>query len=412
MPTKTLTQLFIDNLKSAPTGTRIEYWDRVHHGFGVRVGDSGVKTFFVMPRLNGRRIRVKLGRHPVLTVKEARERAARIAVACIDGVDPRRPDAPTALPFHTIAKRFLHEYAAEKQAESTRTETKRILNKEVLPHWADRSVQAITEADVRELVKRIFYGDPSALKDNERKPRRYLADRTLDTIRKIFNWSRKERIIANSPCADFSLDFNEQERDRVLTDDEVREIWLANDCQPQVYRDFVRMLFLTAQRRGEVAKMRWADIDLERKLWTLPASATKARRAHTVPLSPVAIAILEVMPRVIDRAGKANFVFTTRGTTPISCFSDIKGAIADRAPSILDWRMHDIRRTIATNMQRLATPEPVIEAVLNHAAVGVTRKHYALYRYDAEKRLALDGWARRLDAVVTGRTGNIVALRA
>lgn len=135
MPTKTLTQLFVDNLKPAPTGTRVEYWDKVHQGFGVRVGDSGVKTFFVMPKLHGQRIRVKLGRHPVLTVKEARERAAREALACIDGTDPRRPAAPTALPFRAVAERFLHEYAAERQAESTRTETKRILNKEVLPHW-------------------------------------------------------------------------------------------------------------------------------------------------------------------------------------------------------------------------------------------------------------------------------------
>jgi integrase len=106
------------------------------------------------------------------------------------------------------------------------------------------------------------------------------------------------------------------------------------------------------------------------------------------------------------------FVFTTNGNAPISCFSDIKDSIANQVSSIPNWRMHDIRRTIATNMQRLGTPEPVIEAVLNHAAVGVTRKHYALHRYDAEKRLALDGWAQRLDAVVTGQTGNVIALRA
>jgi integrase len=412
MPIKNLTQLFVDKVKPASPGQRIEYWDSVHQGFGLRVGDTGVKTFFAMPRLNGQRIRIKLGRHPILTVKEARERAARAMLSCLDGDDPRRPAHPTAVSFRSVAERFLHEYAAEKQAESTRTETRRILNKEVYPHWGDRDVHAISEADVRELVKRIFFGNPESPRENERKARRYLGDRTLDTVRKLFNWCRKERIIVASPCADFSLDFNEQERDRVLTDAEVRAVWTANDAQPQTHRDFVRLLFLTAQRRGEVAKMRWEDLDLERKLWTLPARATKARRAHTVPLSPAAIAILQALPRVTGRGGAATFVFTTNGDTPISCFSDIKSTIATGAPSVPDWRMHDIRRTIATNMQRLGTPEPVIEAVLNHAASGVTRKHYALHRYDDEKRQALGTWASRLENIVSDQTAKVIALRA
>lgn len=412
MPIKNLTQLFVDKVKAAPPGQRVEYWDRVHQGFGLRVGDTGIKTFFAMPRLNGQRIRIKLGRHPVLSVKEARDRAARAMLSCLDGQDPRRPPAAAVTSFKTVAERFLHEYAAEKQAESTRAETTRILNKEVYPHWGGRNVHAIAEADVRELVKRIFFGDLNSVKENERKPRRYLGDRTLDTIRKLFNWCRKERIVSSSPCADFSLDFNNQERDRVLTDAEVKDIWTANNVQPQTYRDFIRMLFLTAQRRGEVAKMRWEDLDLERRLWTLPAKATKARRAHTVPLAPAALAVLDALPRVAGSDGKVRFVFTTNGATPISCFSDIKATIAAAAPSVPDWRMHDIRRTIATSMQRLGTPEPAIEAVLNHAAGGVTRKHYALHRYDNEKRQALCGWATHLENIISDKTATIIALRA
>jgi integrase len=118
------------------------------------------------------------------------------------------------------------------------------------------------------------------------------------------------------------------------------------------------------------------------------------------------------MPRVAGKDGKATFVFTTNGNAPISCFSDMKDTVAAGAPTVSDWRMHDIRRTVATNMQRLGTPEPVIEAVLNHAASGVTRKHYALHRYDAEKREALRGWACRLENIISGQTPNVIALRA
>lgn len=128
-------------------------------------------------------------------------------------------------------------------------------------------------------------------------------------------------------------------------------------------------------------------------------------------MSPQALAILEAMPRLAGNNGEATFVFTTNGNTPISCFSDIKGTIAAGAPAVPDWRMHDIRRTIATNMQRLGTPEPVIEAVLNHAATDVTRKHYALHRYDNEKRQALCSWATRLENIISDQTAKVIALR-
>ena len=174
--------------------------------------------------------------------------------------------------------------------------------------------------------------------------------------------------------------------------------------------------------------MRWGEIDLESKSWTLPASRTKNKRPHEVPLSEAAVEIIKGLPRI---EGKAGLVFSTTGMTAVSGFSRAKTAI-DRPiletlreeaeargddPNKVDppehWQVHDLRRTVATNLQRLSVKLEVTEAVLNHVSgssagiVGVYQRH----TYAAEKRDALEAWARRLDAIVSGReAGNVVAL--
>ena len=109
---------------------------------------------------------------------------------------------------------------------------------------------------------------------------------------------------------------------------------------------FLKCLILTGQRRDEVSSMRWADLDLEARVWTLPRQATKGDRSHEVPLSPLAIEVLTALPRT------GTYVFSsTRGERPISGYSKIK-ARAEKIAGFDDWRIHDLRRTAGTGMAR------------------------------------------------------------
>lgn len=208
---------------------------------------------------------------------------------------------------------------------------------------------------------------------------------------------------------------SEQARDRVLSDDEIRTVWRALESIGWPFGEIGKLLLLTGARRDEIATGTWSEIDLERELWTIPGSRTKNREAHGIPLSDAAVDILKGLPHIDSKPG---YVFTTNGRTPVSGFSKAKDAI-DAAireggdEAYPHWTIHDLRRTVATNLQKLGVRLEVTEAILNHVSgsragiVGVYQRH----AWTDEKRAALAAWARRLDAIVTGETAsNVVSI--
>ena len=206
------------------------------------------------------------------------------------------------------------------------------------------------------------------------------------------NWCVDRGTIEASPVANLKAPTKEVARDRVLTDDELSACWNSAVSEGYPFAHFVQILILTGQRRGEVAKMRWSELDLEKGLWTLPGKRAKNAMTHIVPLAPMAIDILKSTPRFLN----SEFVFTTTGTTPISGFGRLKARIdASMPPDIEDWRFHDLRRTMATNMAMLRIQPHVIEAVLNHknGVVSGVAAVYNRHAYIDEKREALTAWA-------------------
>jgi hypothetical protein len=178
----------------------------------------------------------------------------------------------------------------------------------------------------------------------------------------------------------------------------------------------VRLLALTAQRRDEVARMAWPDLDLERRLWTLPRALTKADRLHEVPLSDLALEVITALPRIgDDLLFPANRYGTPR---PVSGFSNAKTRL-DRLSGVSGWRIHDLRRTAASEMARLGHPPHVVAAILNHSPAstqGITAI-YNRHRYGDEKRLALAAWGREVERVIgrggaTGGAVRVVTARA
>jgi integrase len=293
----------------------------------------------------------------------------------------------------TIAARFIAEYA--KPRNRSWRETERIFRVYVLPVWGGRDITTVARRDVRELLEAVA---------RDHGP--IMSNRTLSAVRKLFAWSLERDIVATSPAAGVRPVAKETSRDRVLSDDELRAFWHATAALAEPWGSFFRVLALTGQRLGEVAGMRWSDVDLDRALWTLPAALNKSGRLHEVPLSKPVAAILRGMPR---RSGP--FVFTTGdGSKPPAGFNRPKAAISGTMKTAERWTLHDLRRTFATTAARFGVAPHVVEKVLNHSG-GTIRGVAAVYNragYDAEKRHALEAWARHLTAEPSG---NVVALR-
>ncbi len=212
-------------------------------------------------------------------------------------------------------------------------------------------------------------------------------------IRTLFKWAIQREIVNTNPCADTPrpVNGNRSERDRVLSDEEVRSTWEACGKLGYPFGRIVQMLLLTGQRKSEVAKMKWPDVDLDEKVWRLRRDQTKADRSHDVPLSPLAIELLNGLPHLND----SDYVFTADGIRPFNGFSKAKARL-DKLSRTNGWRLHDLRRTVGTNMaEHLGISVFTVARVLNHAEGGVT-KIYARASYLKEKRVALEKWSEHL----------------
>jgi len=167
---------------------------------------------------------------------------------------------------------------------------------------------------------------------------------------------------------------------------------------------------LTGGRRNEVSQMRWSELDQDRRLWTLPRERSMNRRAHNIPLSSQVWRIIEAMPHI---AG-CDFVFTADGKKPVIGWDKVKVRLSAKAGIAAEsWRLHDLRRSCASGMQRLGVSVPVIEKGLNHISgtfrgiVGV----YQTHDYADEVRIALQKWADHVERVVGGKPAEVVKLR-
>jgi integrase len=179
----------------------------------------------------------------------------------------------------------------------------------------------------------------------------------------------------------------------VLSNDELKSLWKAVEAERDPWRTALKLLILTGQRREEVLSADWKEFDLRKRVWTIPAARAKNGKAHVVPLSGAVVKLLEALP---SRAGR----LFPRGTGIVSrAAKRIRDAMGD----VPHWTWHDLRRTVATGLQRLKVRLEVTEAILNHVSgsragiVGVYQRH----DWAQEKREALSKWAQAVDRIVS-----------
>jgi len=389
---KELTAVAIAKMK--PGAARLEIPDGRISGLYFIVQPSGKRSWAVRYRFAGKPIKLTLGAYPAIDLKTARERAGAAKGQVEAGIDPCVEKkahkvavvSPASDIVEKVAARFIAQHARRNLRVRSAYEIARLLNNEIVLPWRGRRLSQITRGDIHELLDAIIErGSP------------VMANRVLSVLRTMCGWAIERSIIEVNPCAGMGRPTAETPRERVLSDGELVAVWRAADGLEPPYGAFVKLLVLTGQRRTEVAALEWREIDLAGKVWTLPKERAKNDREHTVPLSDSAVVILRALPRI---AG-SDFALTLSGGRPICAYQLIKKRLDALMPSIPHWTFHDLRRTFATGCARLGIGVHVVEAALNHKSGSIkgVAAVYNRYSYDAEKRAAMQAWARHVAAI-------------
>jgi integrase len=415
-----------------PKNTRMEFWDAYLEGFGYRTSAPGKGSFFVMYRLDGKQRRMTVGRYPAMTLESARAKAKSALQAAKENRDPVLEEAERlaeegrkrASTLKLAVEDFLKLYPRYKP--STRAEVKRLLEKEVLPTLGERPVTAITRRDIARVVNAVSDRGAGTT-----------ANRLLAYLGAFFSWMVERGDLEATPIINLAKPAEERARDRVLTDDELRGVWLGADKMAYPFGRVVQLLILTGQRRDEVAGMQKSDLDLNAGTWTLAREQTKSDRRHEVPLSKAAKQIIETLP---DRGGDLVFramsirrkdkreearhisgwsffkrTLDEKALAAIQKFED-KAAEKERREAkdaaLSPYTLHDLRRTVASGMARLGIAPHVVERLLNHST-GTIRGVAAVYNrhsYAPEMRHAVDVWAKHIEGLLAPAPSNVVAL--
>lgn len=403
---KITNQLIQTTLKEAVTkGKSIWLWDSEVKGFGVRCLQNGRASYQAKRRLGkgGRKAKIVwhvFGHTDKLPLGDAREQAKLHLLAIGEGknLNTERRTTRKVQAFNadntleTVSNEYLEK---QKGIHSARYwgEVRRIFKADIIPFFGPK----LPVSDIsKRLVLNLIEGRSTLSSGRS----------IFATLRPFFKWALRRELITLNPMDGLQPPSPPVARDRVLSEEEVAILWQALTPKDQATKEqkacfsypfgpFYKLLLLTAQRRDEVAGMRWEELDLVRGEWVIPKERTKNSKAHLVHLSTQVIALLKTMPKTNSR-----YVFTTTGETHISGFSKAKANLDSIVLFKTPWRTHDLRRTSASGMAALGVQPFIIERILNHVSgvngglVGIYQRH----EYVKERRSALEDWAACVEA--------------
>lgn len=394
--TAKLTKKLIDSFEFDSAPSKDIRWDSEISGFGVRVYESGKKSFVLSYRQDGNKHLYTIGQYGKITLEQAKDLARKRLGEVADGKDPLAIRKASRKKNEWTVKKafadFLKRYA--KVHNSHWEESERIFKKDILPAIGKKPIDEVKKEDIIKILDKVM-----------ERGSQTMANRTLAAMRKFFNWCIERDLIKFSPAYKISPPARNISRDRVLSDMELKEIWEASLELGYPFGHLVRFLMLTAQRRGETLNMEWNQIDEDKKLWAIPRENTKTDRAHTIPLPDMAFEILK------DCAYLGDFVFTSAGSRPFENVSRGKEELdkkikrhrkEQKIPAMPTWRLHDLRRTAASGMARLGVEPHIIEKVLNHVSgtFGGVAGVYNRYHYTKEIGDALALWESHLREIL------------
>src|SRR5277367_721396 len=386
---------------SLPEGkSELLVFDDALAGFGIRIRYGGKRTWIAQYRVGSKQRRLSLGSSETIDADEARKRTKTALSQVHLGTDPQVEKSNARLKASVTIGATVEDYLARREGHlkpNSLADVRRYLR----VHWAplhEVAVHSVTRSMVAARLAEIAAANGL-----------YAANRARAALSTFYSWGIGEGLANENPVVGTNKAVVEETRDRVLTAAELRLIWQlagSND-----FGAIVRLLILTGQRREEVGGMLWSELDLDAALWTIGKDRTKNGLQHDVPLSPTAAAILRDIPRQDGR----DYVFGS-SDGPFQGWSNAKAALDARMGAALKaergdgaklspWRLHDIRRTVATRLGDQGVLPHVVEAILNHIS-GHRAGVAGIYNravYAAEKRDALGRWAAFLTNGAVGQ---------
>lgn len=404
MPTIKIGKASIDNLCSKKEKDAL-YWDETLKGFGVKVTPAGTKIYVLQYRAGGSETptrRFTIGRHgSPWTPAGARTEAERLLLRIANGDDPasakvQQRDDAEHLAFAPYADRYLNSMRP-RWASGTWQSAESSIRRYAVPVLGRKPINAITRRDIAAVLDGLPLDSPAL-------PRNMFV-----RLCALFAWALERGDIERSPFIGMRRPSTVSPRERILDDRELTPILAATIDVGEPFGSMVRLLLLSGQRRSEVAGLDWSELNRDTRIWLLPAPRVKNRRQHRVPLSDAMITELD---RVAGGSWpKRGPIFSTTGHTAVSGFSKMKRRLDELATKhndgtpLVPWRLHDLRRTMATNLQRLDVRFEVIEELLNHASsirAGVAG-HYQHHDWEREKPVAMKAWADHVATLLPPR---------
>ncbi len=408
-----LTKANIGRLRLPAGKTEVIHFDDTLRRFGIRIRAGGKRTWIIQYRAGPQQRRLTLGDVAAMSAEtartEAQKKLAKIDLGHDVQAEKVQAQERQAVTLGYVAGLYLDFHSARRRANTVR-ETRRYLTQ----HFAPLAAVPIDKIERKHVAARL--GEITA------ESGATAAARARAAISAMFGWAIREGIAATNPVSFTNKPDVPSARDRVLSEDEIAEVWRA--CRDDDYGRIVKLLVLTGARRTEVGGMRWEEIDADKALWTLPAERAKNGRTHAVPLAPLALRVLGQVPR---REGR-DLLFGD-GAGAFSGWSKAKAALDRRIAEarvthsnklqaggepMPPWTTHDLRRSVATHMADLGVQPYVIEAALNHVSghkAGVAGV-YNKSKYEREVKAALALWADHVGALVEGRERKVVALES
>jgi integrase len=380
-------------------------WDAALTGFGLRLRRRRdgrlLRTWTAQFRVDGRTRRVTIGDAERLTSAQAREAARKLLARASLGHDPQAERetkrAQAALTFRSVAETYLEAKRPELRPASFRVSKLYLLGSSYFGALHPIGVSSITRADIAARLTAITRGHSA---NTSAAARRQIAA--------LFRWAMEEGFVQSNPVIGTRQPARPIERDRVLADAELTAIWNASGDDD--FGRITRLLILLGSRRQEVGGMRWSEFDLDAGTWALPGARAKNRRGHAITMPPAALAIIKSVPQ---HAGRDHLFGETAGAGFMS-WARGKVALDQRlGDTVKPWRVHDIRRSVATGMADIGIEPHVVEAVLSHYSGhrAGTAGIYNRSPYERAVKTALARWSEHVLALVEGRASKVVPLR-
>lgn len=425
MPKRHLTNSFIRNPKMPngdpiPENKRVEFYDQHKiennklkasgvKGLFIRLTAAGSIYFYYRYYMHGKRKSFKIGSYPDIGLSDARHAtkkengfsgAKELAQMVNNGTDPqaeknKRKQVTEPKTFKELSTSFIEKYLPTLRP-STQTEYKRIIDVELLPKLAKYPIKDISINQIINLLDAKAYGSNAPVMANRIRARLSTMF-TFAIDRRLIDYNPVQAVKKYKKANDGSK--VEKKRNRWYRPDELRSLWQWFEQFNEPTRSVYMMLLVCGQRKTETMKMKWDDI--ENGVWVIPAELAKNKEEHLVPLSDMALSIIEGMKPI---TGDTDYVFCSpkKENEPISWLTRANRTIKNHS-DVSDFRPHDLRRTVATYMAKLSVDRTVLGKILNHKGLAGDSQVTAIYDrhgYMDEKRQAMNRWSYKLNQII------------